>query len=81
MYKLWEVSVVATTIRTLLFIIGHFIIGLIVLATIGVSIETVTFSSLIGLTLNGVWFWIIDRWWSQRHYDEESKMREEAFYF
>lgn len=82
MNKLWEVSATATTIRTGLFTTGHFIIDVFVIAIItGAPIETATLASLVGPALNGVWFWFIDRWWSQRHADEESKMREEAFYF
>ena len=70
--KLWEVSAGATTLRTAIFTSGHFCIDVFVIATItGAGFGTATVASLIGPVLNGVWFWLIDRWWSQRHADSE----------
>jgi uncharacterized membrane protein len=70
--KLWEVSASATTIRTGIFTAGHFTIDVFVIAWItGAPIGTATLASIIGPALNGIWFWLIDRWWSQRHADSE----------
>jgi len=70
--KLWEVNASATTLRTAVFTVGHFIIDVFVIAMItGAPIETATLASLVGPMINGVWFWLIDRWWSQKHADGE----------
>ena len=70
--KLWEVSASATTIRTAIFTSGHFLIDVFVIAGItGASVGTATLASLVGPAINGAWFWVIDRWWSQRHANSE----------
>jgi uncharacterized membrane protein len=70
--KLWEVSVSATTLRTAIFTVGHFIIDVFVIASItGASVGVATAAGLVGPLINGVWFWLIDRWWSQKHADAE----------
>lgn len=70
--KLIEVSVSATTIRTLIFTGGHFVIDTMVIATItGATLQTAGTASLVGPVINGIWFWMIDRWWSQKHADDE----------
>jgi uncharacterized membrane protein len=72
--KLWEVSASATTIRTIVFTVGHFLIDFYVISTItGASPSEATLASLVAPALNGIWFWLIDRWWSQRHADSELK--------
>lgn len=72
--KLWEVSVSATTIRAAIFTTGHFLIDIFVISWItGATIQTATLASLVGPILNGFWFWLIDRWWSQKHADSEVK--------
>ncbi len=73
--KLWEVSVSATTIRTGIFTTGHFMIDIFVISMItGATIEKATLASLLGPLLNGIWFWFIDRWWTQKHADNENKI-------
>ena len=80
--KLWEVSVGATSLRTGIFTTGHFFIDVVVIALItGVPIETATLAGLIAPAVNACWYWILDRWWSQKHADSEMKQREEAFEF
>ncbi len=67
-----QVSVAATTLRTLVFTLGHFVIDTFVIATItGAPIEVAGLAGLVAPMVNGVWFWILDRWWSQRHADDE----------
>lgn len=73
--KLWEVSISATTIRTGIFTTGHFMIDVFVISMIaGAPIERATAASLLGPLLNGVWFWFIDRWWTQKHADNENQI-------
>jgi uncharacterized membrane protein len=80
--KLTEVSVGATSLRTVVFTVGHFFIDFFVIATItGAGVGAVALASLLAPALNGVWYWIIDRWWSQKHADSEFKQREEAYEF
>jgi uncharacterized membrane protein len=75
--KLWEVSASATTIRTAIFTSGHFVIDVVVIAWItGASMGVATAASLVGPVINGIWFWAIDRWWSQRHADGETVSTE-----
>lgn len=70
--KLWEVSISASTLRAFIFTLGHFIIDVFVIASItGAAIGTATLASLIGPSINGAWFWVIDRWWSQKHANSE----------
>jgi uncharacterized membrane protein len=80
--KLWEVSVRATSLRTAVFTTGHFFIDFFVIATItGAGIGAATMASLLAPALNGVWYWLLDRWWSQKHADSEFRQREEAYEF
>ena len=77
--KLWEVSASATTIRTGIFTTGHFMIDVFVIAWItGASMGTATLASLVGPIINGCWFWVIDRWWSQKHADSELNIKMES---
>jgi len=70
--KLWEVNAGATTIRTGIFTTGHFFIDVVVIAVItGVPIETATLAGMIAPAINACWYWILDRWWSQKHADSE----------
>lgn len=70
--KLIEVSTLATTLRTLIFTAGHFVIDTVVIAWVtGAPIEVAGLAGLLAPLANGVWFWTLDRWWSQRHADDE----------
>jgi uncharacterized membrane protein len=71
---LWGVSASATTLRTIIFTVGHFFIDFFVIATItGASIEQATLASLLAPALNGCWYWLLDRAWTQSHLDKEAK--------
>jgi uncharacterized membrane protein len=71
---LWSVSASATTLRTLIFTVGHFFIDFFVIATItGASIEQATMASLLAPVLNGFWYWVLDRAWTQSHMDHERR--------
>jgi uncharacterized membrane protein len=77
--KLWEVSSSATTIRTGIFTTGHFFIDVVVIAVItGVPIETATLAGMIAPAINACWYWILDRWWSQKHADSELNIKMES---
>ena len=68
----WAVGVKATTFRTIVFTVGHFFIDVFVIALItGAPIETATLASIVGPIINGIWYWILDRLWTQTHYNEE----------
>jgi uncharacterized membrane protein len=77
--KLYEVSASATTIRTGIFTTGHFFIDVVVIAVItGVPIETATLAGMIAPVINACWYWILDRWWSQKHADSELNDKMES---
>lgn len=70
--KLIQVSVSATTLRTLIFTTGHFFIDIVVISTVtGAPIGLAGLASIIGPIINGMWFWTIDRLWSQAHANDE----------
>jgi uncharacterized membrane protein len=69
---LWQVSTLATTLRTAIFTVGHFFIDFYVISTItGASAAEATMASLIAPAINGVWYWILDRVWTQTHMMKE----------
>jgi uncharacterized membrane protein len=71
---LWGVSNLSTTLRTLIFTVGHFFIDFYVITLVtGATIEQATIASLVAPAINGVWYWVLDRAWTQTHMDNESK--------
>jgi uncharacterized membrane protein len=71
---LWSIGNTATTLRTLIFTFGHFFIDFFVITTItGASIGEATLASLLAPALNGVWYWLLDRFWTQYHLDKEDR--------
>jgi uncharacterized membrane protein len=73
---LWQVSAFATTVRTIIFTVGHFFIDFYVISTItGASVGEATLASLVAPALNGVWYWILDRFWTQTHLEREDWSR------
>jgi uncharacterized membrane protein len=71
---LWGVGNSATTLRTIIFTVGHFFIDFFVIATItGATIGQATMASLLAPALNGCWYWLLDRAWTQAHSDKETK--------
>lgn len=72
MKKLIEVSTSASFLRTAIFTSGHFFIDIFVISMItGASLGTASLASLIGPTLNGIWFFFIDKTWSALHAKDE----------
>lgn len=70
---LWGVSASSTTLRTVIFTIGHFFIDFYVISVVtGASVSQATLASLIAPAINGVWYWILDRFWTQTHLDREN---------
>jgi uncharacterized membrane protein len=70
---LWAVSASATTLRTAIFTVGHFFIDFYVITVItGASVGEATMASLIAPAINGCWYWILDRFWTQTHMDRET---------
>jgi uncharacterized membrane protein len=73
---LWGVSASATTLRTAIFTVGHFFIDFYVISAVtGASVEQATIASLIAPAMNGVWYWILDRFWTQTHMYKEDLPR------
>jgi uncharacterized membrane protein len=69
---LWGISNTSTTLRTLIFTCGHFFIDFFVITTItGASIGEATLASIIAPALNGCWYWVLDRYWTQTHMVKE----------
>jgi uncharacterized membrane protein len=72
--KFSEVSTSASLMRTLLFTVGHFFIDVFVISTItGAPIEVATTAALIAPAINGLWFYFIDRTWSNTHMIMETR--------
>lgn len=72
--KLIEVSWTSTALRTAIFTAGHFLIDVIVIASVtGTALATATLASLIGPAANAAWFFVIDRAWSALHAKDESQ--------
>lgn len=70
---LWQVSALATTLRTGIFTIGHFFIDFFVITIItGAAMWEATAASIVSPLLNAAWYWILDRVWTQTHMDKES---------
>jgi len=70
---LWGVSASATTLRTVVFTVGHFFIDFYVITLItGASLGAATLASLVAPAINGCWYWILDRAWTQTHMDQET---------
>lgn len=70
---LWGVSASATTMRTLIFTVGHFFIDFYVITLVtGATIEQATVASLLAPAINGCWYWLLDRFWTQTHMDRET---------
>jgi len=71
---LWAVSASATTLRTIFFTVGHFFIDYYVITLVtGATIEHANIASLLAPAINGVWYWLLDRFWTQTHMDREDK--------
>lgn len=73
---LWEVSNRATTVRTAIFTVGHFFIDFFVISTVtGAGVGEATLASLLAPLLNGFWYWLLDRVWTQTHLEREDLPR------
>jgi uncharacterized membrane protein len=73
--KFSEVSTSASLLRTMVFTAGHFFIDAVVIALVtGVPIETATLAALIAPAINGLWYFFIDRMWSNTHKLQETKV-------
>lgn len=69
---LWGVSAKATTLRTVIFTVGHFFIDFYVITLVtGATIEQATLASLLAPAINGCWYWLLDRFWTQTHMNLE----------
>lgn len=69
---LWGVSASATTLRTVIFTVGHFFIDFYVITLVtGATIEQATVASLLAPAINGCWYWLLDRFWTQTHMNLE----------
>lgn len=67
-----QVSTLASTLRTVIFTTGHFLIDIFVISTVtGADLQTSTLASVIGPLANGLWFFVIDRLWSSMHAKDE----------
>lgn len=76
---LWQVSNTATTLRTIVFTVGHFFIDFFVISLItGAPIEQATMASLLAPAINGVWYWFLDRVWTQTHMEKEDSKNVNA---
>jgi uncharacterized membrane protein len=54
--------------------VGHFFIDFYVITLVtGATIEQATIASLLAPAINGVWYWLLDRFWTQTHMDREQK--------
>ena len=72
---LWQVSNTATTLRTVVFTVGHFFIDFFVISVVtGAPIEQATMASLLAPAVNAVWYWLLDRVWTQTHLDREDRV-------
>lgn len=71
---LWGVGNISTTLRTVIFTVGHFFIDFYVITLVtGATLEQATLASLVAPAVNGVWYWLLDRAWTQTHLDKEAK--------
>lgn len=69
---LFKVGSSSTTVRTLIFTLGHFLIDTMVIAKItGADLQIAGQAAIVGPLINGVWYWLIDRWWTMRHMETE----------
>jgi uncharacterized membrane protein len=52
--------------------VGHFFIDFYVITLVtGATIEQATIASLLAPAINGCWYWLLDRFWTQAHSDKE----------
>lgn len=73
---LWGVGNKSTTLRTAIFTVGHFFIDFFVISIVtGAGIGQATLASLLAPLLNGFWYWLLDRAWTQTHLDKEDLPR------
>jgi uncharacterized membrane protein len=70
---LWGVSASSTTLRTVVFTVGHFFIDFYVITLItGATLGAATLASIVAPAINGCWYWVLDRVWTQTHMDRET---------
>jgi uncharacterized membrane protein len=57
--------------------VGHFFIDFYVITLVtGATIEQATIASLLAPAINGVWYWLLDRFWTQTHMDRETQGKQ-----
>jgi uncharacterized membrane protein len=70
----WGVSASATTLRTVIFTVGHFFIDFYVITLVtGATVGQATLASLLAPAINGCWYWLLDRFWTQTHMNLEDR--------
>lgn len=66
--NLITISKQSSLARAGLFTSGHFLVDTVVISTItGAPIELAGLAAFVGPIINGCWFYILDRWWSEKH--------------
>lgn len=77
MRQLYAVSTGATTLRALVFTLGHYLIDVgVVLTVTDSSFSDALKVGFLAPLLNGVWYWILDRAWTHLHRVKEDIPRE-----
>lgn len=77
--KFTEVSTRATTIRTLIFTLGHYCIDVsVVLALTDAPLSEALQVGFLAPMLNALWYWVLDRAWTHLHRVREDIPRERA---
>lgn len=79
MKQLYAVSTAATTLRALIFTVGHYCIDVgVVLSVTDASLSEALKVGFLAPLLNGIWYWILDRAWTHVHRIREDIPREQA---
>ncbi len=66
--SLFKVSYTATTVRTIIYTVGHIFIETVAISLItGAEFQVAGTAAILGPLMSGFWYWIIDRWWTNNH--------------
>lgn len=73
--KLYEISTAATTVRAVIFTVGHYVIDVsTVLALTDATFHEASQVGVVAPLLNGLWFWVLDRAWTHWHNVREDRL-------
>lgn len=69
---LFKVSNGSTTLRTVIFTLGHFCIDTFVITSVtGADLLQSGRAAILGPLINAAWYWVLDRFWTLQHFESE----------